>query len=485
MFDKLKQLSKDTAVYGISTMFGRFLNFILVPFYTNIFLPSEYGIITNIYAFISLLNIFFIYGMDSAYLKFAALPVEETPVKKTFSTSFNSVFIVSILLGSALILFRENIMTLLGVPAGYHYLMNFVVPILILDALAVLPFIELRLEKKSKRFALFKILNIVINVSFNLILILLLKWGIEAVLISNLIASAATLFLVMPVIAEKYNFNIKIKLLTKLLKFGLPYLPAGLGAMIIQVIDRPILEKLTDLKTLGIYQANYKLGIFMMLFVSMFQYAWQPFFLEESKQKNAKDIFSKVLSYFTIAGSIILVVITLFINNIVSINIAGKYLIHPNYWSGLSIVPIILFSYLFYGFYIIFTAGIYIKEKSIYVPLITGLGAVVNIAANFLLIPKYNIMGAAFATLASYFSMSIAFYFVTQQIYRIEYEFLRMFKILSAVIVTGILYYILYFGGILNFLYKIILLSAFILYLIKFVIYKSELITLKKNILKQ
>ena len=157
-----------------------------------------------------------------------------------------------------------------------------------------------------------------------------------------------------------------------MIKFGFPFLPAGFAIMLVQVIDVPILEKLTDLETVGIYKANYKLGIFMMLFVNMFQFAWQPFFLQNAKEPNAKEMFSKVLTYFTLVGSVILVLLSLFITDIAKIKIAGFSLIGSQYWAGLNIVPIILLAYLINGMYSVFSAGIYIEEKSIYVPIITG-----------------------------------------------------------------------------------------------------------------
>ena len=271
-----------------------------------------------------------------------------------------------------------------------------------LDALAVIPFLKLRLERKAKKFALFKIINIVVNISSNIILIFIFHWGIEAVFVSNLIASLAALLLLLPTIISSFKFEFHYVLFKRLIKFGLPYLPAGFAVMLVQVVDVPIMEKLTDFKTVGIYKANYKLGIFMMLFVNMFQYAWQPFFLQNAREENAREMFSKVLTYFTIIGSFILVVLSLFIADLAKINIFGFSLIGLKYWSGLSIVPVVLLAYLFNGLYVIFSAGIYIEEKSLYVPVISGLGAFVNIVTNFLLIPVMGIMGAAIATLAAY-----------------------------------------------------------------------------------
>ena len=473
MIEKIKELSKDTVVYGISTIVGRFLNFILVPFYTNIFIPADYGVITNVYAFIAIMNIIFIYGMDAAYLKFSK-DKELGSEKDNFSTPYFSVLILSFVFCLFILLLRNGIGSELAVPANYNYLLILVSAILFTDSIAVLPFIKLRIERKAKKFALFKIINISINVLLNLILILKYKMGIEAVFISNLAASAFTFLLLMPSVINSLKLSFSKKIFNRMLKFGLPYLPAGLASMIIQVIDRPIMEHLTDLKTLGIYQANYKLGIFMMLFVSMFQYAWQPFFMQEAGGAEAKKVFSKVMTYFTLAGSVILVLLSLFIDDFVKFEIFGRTIIGSSYWSGLNIVPVILLAYLFNGLYVVFTAGIYIKEKSIYVPVITGIAAAVNIIINFILIPEMGIMGAALATLASYFVMSAGLYLVTRKFYKIEYEKKKIALIFFFVMITGIIYYVLYYNEQLFLIYKFLLLILFLASILFFIVDKEE-----------
>jgi len=483
MFDKLKQLSKDTAIYGVSTIVGRFLNFLLVPFYTNIFLPAEYGIITNVYAFIAILNIIFIYGMDAAYLRFAK-DNELGDEKNIFSTPYFAVAAFSLIVSLLIILIKNPLADSLAVPENYNYLFYLVASILFADALAVIPFIRLRIERKAKKFAAFKIINILTNVTLNLYLILKLKMGIEAVFISNLAASVLTYFLLIPSVLKLLNFKFHINIFKRMVKFGLPYLPAGLGSILIQVIDRPIMEHLTDLTTLGIYQANHKLGIFMMLFVSMFQYAWQPFFMQESKSEDAKKIFSKVLTYFTLAASVILVVLSLFIEDIIKLEIFGRTIIGPDYWSGVIVVPVILFAYIFNGIYVVFTAGIYIKEKSIYVPLITGAGAAVNIISNFILIPVAGMMGAAISVVLSYIVMAGGLYFVTQKFYYIEYELKKIALIFFLIFLFGFVYYYLYFNNQLVLIYKFMLLIFFMISLYLFVFSKDEITFVKNKFLK-
>lgn len=484
MFDKIKQLTKDTAIYGISTIVGRFLTFLLVPFYTNIFSPEDYGVVANLYIFIAIFNIIYIFGMDAAYLKFASSN-NGTSEKDNFSTPYVAVMIVSLFLSLLIFLLRGEIISLLEIPKRYSHLIYYISLILFVDALSVIPFIKLRIERKAKKFATFKIINILTNVFLNLILVLYFKWGIEAVFVSNLIASSVVLIILLPDILKIIQPAINFSLLRKLIKFGLPYLPAGLGSMLIQGIDRPILTNLTDLNTVGIYNANYKLGIFMMLFVNMFQYAWQPFFLQQAEEKDAKKIFSKVLTYFTFAASIILVVVSLFIDDIVKVHFLGITIIGSPYWSGLVIVPIILFGYLFNGLYVVFSAGIYIEEKSIYVPLITGIGAFVNVVVNLLLIPPLGIIGAAFATLASYIVIALGLYIVTQKFYKIEYENVKMISIFIIILLTGIIFYWLRSIDAVNIFYKSLILIFFVLITSTVVFDKNELMVLKNKFMKK
>ena len=482
MLDKIKQLTKDTAVYGISTMVGRFLNFLLVPLYTNLFLPKEYGIQSQVYVFISILNIILLFGMDTAYMKYAVNVKNSDEDKNNFSTPYLTVMIVSFFICLLVIIFQNPIFSLLEIPQEYNHLIFYTSLILFLDSLTIIPFVKLRIERKAKKFALFKFLGILLNITLNFILIVKLKMGVEAIFISNLASSALTLILLSPSIFKSFKFIIDLPILRKLLKFGLPFLPAGLSSIMIQGIDRPILTQLTDLHTSGIYSANYKLGIFMMLFVSMFQYAWQPFFFQNAQEKNIKQVFSKILTYFVIAGSLILIFLSLFIDDIVKFHILGRTIIGPAFWSGLIIVPIILFGYLFNGIYYILSAGMFIEEKSSYIPFVTGIGAAINVGVNFLLIPVWGIIGAALATLVSYLVMAVAVYKITQRFYEINYEKGKVIKTFSLVLIAGSVYYYLMLVHYLFFTFKILILIGFICSLLLFVFDKKELGFIKKKI---
>lgn len=465
MFEKIKELTKDTVIYGISTIIGRFLNFLLVPFYTNVFSPAEVGIYSNIYAYIAFLNIIYIYGMDAAFMKYSSLaPIEKK--KSAYSTAFLCVFISSIFLSLILFLFRYHLTKLMEIPNNYFFLYYFLIVIIFLDTLAIIPYANLRLQRKSFKFTLIRLGNIIINICLNFILVLKYKMGIEAIFIANVSASLFSLIILSFDVIKNFVLRIEKEFLKPMLKFAVPYLPASLAATIVQVIDRPIVLALTNEETLGIYQANYKLGIFMMLIVQMFQFAWQPFLLTTAKEKNAKEIFSKVLTLFLIATSIIWIILSLFIDDLAKLKFYGSVsLIGYKFWDGLSIVPIILLAYLFNGLYVNFQAGLYIEEKTKYFPVVTGAGAIVNVLVNILLIPFLGIMGAALATLASYIVMAVTLFFFSQKVYKIKYEYEKIFKILLLVFVTCIAYYFSYYNNYFNIPLKIIFVVSFLVLL--------------------
>ncbi len=485
MLEKIKELTKDTAIYGISTIVGRFLGFLLVPFYTNVIGPKDFGIYSNVYAYLAFLNIVFIYGMDAAYMKYASLAGDEEK-RRTFSNAYLFVLASTVVLAVVMYLLQYQFSAVMEIPAEYHKLYLYVIGILVFDTLALVPFADLRLSRKAFKFSTIKLANIIINLALNFILVLKFRLGIEAIFIANLAASAFSFIAVTPDLFSKLSFKIDRNLLKMMLKFAVPYLPASLAAMVVQVVDRPVVLAMTNEATLGIYQANYKLGIFMMLFVSMFQYAWQPFFLNNAKEKNAKEIFAKILTLFLIISSLVWIVLTLFVEDFARFQIYhGRSIIGKEYLSGITIVPVVLLGYLFNGIYYNFQAGIYIEEKTKYFPYVTGAGAVVNVVVNLLLIPVMGIMGAALATLASYVVMAVSLFFFSQKVYRIKYEYEKIFKILALIFISGGLYYYLYFEIGMNMIYKFIMLAGFLILLVLLrVVEKNEITRFGKLLLR-
>ena len=440
MFDKIKRLGADTAIYGVSTIVGRFLTYILTPIYANVLPSSDVGVVATVFSYIAFLNVLFGYGMESAYLKYRST-LEIGSEKQNFSVPFISLTISSLALAAMMIWQGSALTRLTGDPATFSHLVTYTAVIVGLDTITVIPFAHLRLAGRAKQFAAIRLASIIVNVVCNLLFLIRYRSGIDGIFYSNIISSALTLAMLVPTILSNVTFTWHRALYRELLRFGIPYVPAGLAAMMIQVIDRPILLALTNKSTVGIYQANYRLGIFMMLIVSMFDFAWRPFFLTHAKDPEAKPLFARVLTYFILVMVAVLLLLSFFLEDIVKIPVFwGHSILPPEYWHGLAIVPVVLLGYMFLGVSNNLVAGIYIEKKTNYLPVNTFIGAVINVAVNFLLIPVMGIMGAALATLFSYAAMAISMYVIVQRFYPVPYEFSRIAKILAAGTVVFVLY---------------------------------------------
>jgi O-antigen/teichoic acid export membrane protein len=435
MLDRIFKLGKEAAIYGLSSIVGRFLNFLLVPIYTNFLMPEEYGIVGVLYAYIAFVFVLYGYGMDSAYMRFVS-SIEIGDKKQNVSAPFFSLVMTSAVFSVLLHLSAPALGSLLGIDAANVSLIHYSAWILFFDTIAIVPFAYLRMENRAKMFASLRVLNIVATIIFTLVLLIGFRMRVEAVFIANVAASALTALVLVKVILPQLTLRIPMKLYKEMLKFGLPYIPAGLAGIAIQVIDRPILKALTDEATVGIYTANYRLGVLMMLVVGMFDYAWRPFFLNHAKDEDAPRLFSKVFTYFVALMLMVFVTGTLFIDDIVRIKVFGRFFIGPKFWGGLGIVPIVLLAYVFTGAYVNFVVGVFLQKKTKYIPYATGAGAAVNVIANYLLIPRMGIMGAALATLFSYIVMSIGIYFPSQRLYHVDYEWGRILRLCGAAAVA-------------------------------------------------
>jgi O-antigen/teichoic acid export membrane protein len=440
MLEKLLRLGKEAAIYGLSSILGRFLNFLLVPFYTNYLLPSEYGVVATLYAYIAFMVIVYGYGMEAAYMRFFSTP-EHGDAKQNFSTPFISLLGTSVLFSLVIHFSARSVAGWIGIGEEHADLIRYAGWILFFDTLVAIPYASLRMDHKAMKFAGLRVVNILCNIALNILFIVGMGMKAEGVFLANLLALAFSFLLLFRTTVTQFTMSFSRGLYRDLLKFGLPYVPAGIAGAAMQVIDRPILKALTDDATVGVYQANYRLGVLMMLVVGMFDYAWRPFFLQHAKDDDAKDLFARVFTYFVALMLFILISVSLFVDDLVRIQVFGKYFIHPDYWKGLTIVPIILLSYVFTGAYVNFVVGIYLEKKTKVLPYVTGAGAIVNVAVNFWLIPLYGIMGAAFATLASYVVMAAGMYIASQQVYRIKYEWSRILKLaaLTALVFAGAL----------------------------------------------
>lgn len=467
MLDKIKALGTDTAIYGVSTILGRFLTFILTPIYANILTQSELGIVAIVFGYIAFLNVVYSYGMESAYFKYSATK-EFGNERENFTIPFVSLFVTSMVFSGFLAALSPGIAVVINIPLDSIVL--YAAAILALDAWAVIPFASLRMARKSKQFAGIKLAGIVVTVGLNILLLVHFRMGLEGIFLSNLIGSAFTLALLLPLILRNLSPGWNRALYRALLRFGIPYVPAGLAAMMIQVIDRPILEALTDQATVGIYQANYRLGIFMMLIVATFDFAWKPFALSQSDDTESGRLFGRVLTYYLLLMAGVFLVLSFFIGDVVKIPAFwGRSILPPPYWIGLPIVPVVLLAYVILGISNYVSTGMYIQKKTHLLPVVTFAGAGVNVVANLVLIPVFNIMGGAVATLLSYATMATLSYVLVQRFHPVPYEFPRLIKVIIA---AGLVYgvYVILPADASSWIVKLLLIGLFValVYIMKF-----------------
>ena len=430
---ELKSLGRETVIYGLSTIVARLLNFLLLPFYTHFLAPAELGVVATVFAYIAFLNIVFQYGIDQAYLRFAAGRDEEEK-SVVFSTALIALAATSLALGGTLHLFADALAGPLGLRPEHAPLLRYSAWILALDAMAIVPFASLRLHHRAWTYVGVKSLNIVSNVALNIVLIAGFGLGVRGVFGASLFAAAVSFFLVAPEVSRWFQARLCVERLKLMLRFSLPLVPAGVGAMMVQVIDRPLMLRLTDEATVGVYQANYRLGIFMLLVVNMFDQAWRPFFLERAEEKGSSTLFAKVLTLFVALAGWTALALALFLPDLIRFSINGKALIDPRYWGGMGVIPVILAAYVLHGMYINFLASVTIAKRTDLLVWVTGLGAVVNVAANLLLIPRLGMIGAAWATFMAYGAMAGALFWMGRRVYPIPYDFPRLAGVFLALL---------------------------------------------------
>lgn len=488
---QLKKLAGETAIYGVSSIVGRFLNFLLTPFYTKVVfdeLLPQYGIITELYSYVVFLLIFLTFGLETGYFRFVQ---DKEYEKRVFPTISTALLITSSLFVGLIFLFIHPISSALQYEAHKEFIQILAI-IVAIDAFSAIPFAKLRQQSKSKRFALLKIINIGVNIGCNILFYLVIpqfyniqwikdifdiEYIVIYVLISNLIASFVTLILLFPeIISEKYTFD--IQLLKKILPYSIPIVLAGLAGQTNEFIDRPMLKFLmpvpdtlknaTEINNyimtqIGIYGANFKLAVIITLFIQAFRYAFEPMFFKQGKGNEAKQSYADIMKYFVIFCLLMFLGISLYID-------IFKYFIGTNYWDALKIVPIILMSQVLLG--ILFNLSLWYKltDRTKYGVLIAGIGAIVTLTSNFILIPLYGYVGAAWTHVICYSSIVIVSYFLGRKFYKVPYNFKSIF---SYIILALILYFV---STLINFDQLVISLSINTLLLFVFlaIVFKKE-----------
>lgn len=436
-------LSKQTLIYGFGYVLARMINFLLLPFYSHHIAPTEYGIVSLVYAFIAFMNIIYHYGLENAFIRFysKAGAAEGHEGKDVFSTVLGSIVLSSVVFSLIIALFAPGLSRLFLQSPDYAHIIRLSAAILFMDALFLIPLHYLRITNKALNFTLITLANVLINVGLNIYLIRFRGMGIEGVFISNLCASTFNVLILIPVVVKNWNGHLLKGLWKKMLLFGLPFIPGGLASMLIELSDRFMLQWFRGLRDVGLYSAGHKLGIFMMLVVMAFRFAWHPFFLQKQNDPEAPRLFSKILTIFVFVMSLVFLVVSFYIKEIVSFPIMGSTLINQEYWAGIVVVPFILAAYLFDGIYINFHPAIYYSKKTWVISLTVGIAAVINICLNLILIPRMGMIAAGISSLFAYMFMALCTYLIVRKWLPVPYE---GFKLLMIFVLTlaGIVFYV-------------------------------------------
>ena len=478
MQKEIISLSKNTLIYGLGHILARVVTFLLLPLYTNVFTPDEYGIISLAYVIMGFMSVVMHYGLDAALMK---RYIQSDLTEKTiyFSSAWVSFFITSILFGMIITLFRKFFSPIL-LGTNDDRLILLVGWIIALDVMWSIPQLIFRAEEKPFAYIVFSLTNVIGSLLLNILFVLQFKMGVYGVLLSNFIISTILFIVTIPFIYNRINFKkASIYSWRKMMKFGLPLLPSGVFAMMMELADRYILKQMTDLYTVGIYSSGYKLGMLMMLIVMGFNMAWQPFFLKMGGGNEYKPLYARINSYVFALLGFIWVILLLWVDNIVRMKFGGISLYGEQYWSSTLIVPWISLGYVFYGLYLMQLPGVFHQEKSLWIAISRAIGAISNIIFNLYLIPIYGGQGAAIATCISFIIMFIIMFMVNSRLFPISYEWGRIIRIMFTMGIISFLYYISsqdYTNK-----YILTLYYPFALLLTGF-LYKSEVKIIKKTI---
>jgi O-antigen/teichoic acid export membrane protein len=435
----LRKLASQTVVYGLSSILGRFLNYLLVPLYTYVFAAEAYGVVSEFYAYAGFFAVLLGLGLETGYFRFRTRP--GVGDASAYGAALGVLIPANLIFLGLIISYREPLSIWLRYPEHPEYVVWFSL-ILATDAICALPFARLRAQERAIRFAAIKLTEILLTIGLNLLFILgipafRLKWpqfpwdqwlnpdiGVGAIFLANLIGSAAKWGLLLPEF-RRIDFAGGLRLIRPMLRYALPMVIIGFAGMINEMLDRAILKYLlpydlaTNLRMLGIYGACYKLSILMTLFVQAFRYAGEPFFFSMAGRSDAKQAYALVMRYFVICCSGIYLGVVLFLD-------VFKYFIGEEYREGLGIVPILLMANLLLGIYINLSIWYKLTDRTSWGAWVSILGAALTVALNVALIPKYGYVGSAWATLVCYAAMVLLSWVLGRYFYPVPYPVVRI-----------------------------------------------------------
>ena len=444
----MKILAKETAIYGVSSIVGKFLNWLLVPLYTYVLQQqADYGIVTNLYAWTALLLVILTYGMETGFFRFANKEGENA--QTVYSTSLIALFTTSLLFAVACVVWRMPISNALGYPTHSEFIAMLGV-VVAMDAFASIPFAYLRYKKRPLQFAVLKLLFVFLNIAFNLFFLVLCpkiqdwaiinswynpNYGVGYVFIANILATGIQTLFLLPAVVEGIGNRGQVfswGLLKQMLKYSLPLLVLGVCGIMNQTLDRilfPFFYEGADAQAqLGIYGACFKVAMVMMMFTQAFRYAYEPFVFAKHKDKKSVEAYADAMKYYIIFSYMILLGMIFYLDLL-------KFIIAPSYWEGLKIVPVVLWTYIFQGVYFNLSFWYKLTDKTQWGAYFSIIGVVITFALQAIFVPRIGYMASALSSTVCYLVIMLLSYFVGRKHLEIPYD-LRRIGIYTLLVVT-------------------------------------------------
>ena len=445
---QMKILAKETAIYGVSSIVGKFLNWMLVPLYTYVLQQqSDYGIVTNLYAWTALLLVILTYGMETGFFRFANKEGENP--QTVYSTSLIALFTTSLLFAVVCVIWQVPIANTLGYPSHSEFiaLLGIVVA---MDAFASIPFAYLRYRKRPLQFAALKLLFVFLNIALNLFFLVLCpkiqdwgvisswydpNYGVGYVFVANILATGIQTLCLLPAILEggKHSKGLfSWTLLKQMLKYSLPLLVLGVCGIMNQTLDRilfPFFYEGADAQTqLGIYGACFKVAMVMMMFTQAFRYAYEPFVFAKHKDRESVAAYADAMKYYIIFSYMILLGMIFYLDLL-------KFIIAPSYWEGLKVVPVVLWTYIFQGVYFNLSFWYKLTDKTQWGAYFSLIGVVITFGLQAVFVPRIGYMASAASSTVCYLVIMLLSYIIGRRHLEIPYD-LRRIGIYTGIVIA-------------------------------------------------
>lgn len=479
----LKQLAKETGIYGVSSIVGKFLNYLLVPMYMRVFAGTgEFGIYTNLYAMAALLLVFLTYGMETAFFRFINKKEEQQPMR-VYATTLFSVGGTSLFFILCVFLFLTPLSNALGYDA-YPEFLAIMLSVTAVDAFLSIPFAYLRYKRKALRFAGIKLVNVFLNIGLNLFFFLACPWiyqrlpeaiswfydpsyGVGYAFLANLMTTATVLLLLLPDIFEGLRVKPNLPLLKQMLRYAFPILILGVAGILNQTADKLLFPFLFDdkeyaMEQLGIYGACFRMAAIMIMFIQAFRYAYEPFiFAKHREAEDSQRSYVEAMKYFIIFALLIFLGVMFYIDLL-------KMLATPDYYDGIQVIPIVMMGELFFGIYFNLSFWYKLTDQTKWGAYFSIIGCVTTMALIILFVPTYGFVACAWASFAGNLVMMLLSFVIGQKKFPINYDLKSAFTYFAlASILYVVAMYVPIESLVWRLIYRTVWLAVFVFYIIK------------------